>query len=132
MDSCYAVVDEKYGVVELFWSEIEANRSCAKGDSLTSGYCGHVDEMVITGENPLKQPLDNVSRLYEELRQITDGGSESMTHEDAVAELKSADERCVTAETKIAWAIHAIENTGGLPVNINNVLGMLKGERGFG
>ncbi len=33
--------------------------------------------------------LDNIASCYEELRQIIDGGSESMTHEDAVQEVRT-------------------------------------------
>jgi hypothetical protein len=54
-DRCYAVVDAKYGVVGLFWSKEAARRSCETGDSLISGYCGNVEELIIAGENPLRQ-----------------------------------------------------------------------------
>ena len=40
-------------------------------------------------------------QLYEELRAVIDGGSESMTHEDAVEEVKTLKERAVPAPTRI-------------------------------
>ena len=38
--------------------------------------------------------LRETARLYEELRKTTDGGSESMTHEDAVAEIHNVFAEC--------------------------------------
>lgn len=46
-----------------------------------------VKEIYDTIEEALAQP-DKTSKLYEELRSIIDGGSESFTHEDAVQYLK--------------------------------------------
>lgn len=36
-----------------------------------------------------EQPTSNIQFLYEQLRQATDGGSESMTHDDALEQIKS-------------------------------------------
>lgn len=49
---CYAVVDSKYGVISLHWSESEANQICDSGHSLISGYKGSVQRMKIEGELP--------------------------------------------------------------------------------
>ena len=35
-----------------------------------------------------EKPIPNIQFLYEELRQLIDGGSESMTHDDALAQIK--------------------------------------------
>ena len=32
--------------------------------------------------------MSNIEFLYEEIRKVTDGGSESMTHDDAIAQIK--------------------------------------------
>ena len=40
----------------------------------------------------------NIEQAYEELRQATDGGSESMTHEDAVASVKYMQSRIYELE----------------------------------
>lgn len=46
-------------------------------------------ELVDKKLNKLQSVYDSTVRLYEELRNSIDGGSESMTHEDAVKELRS-------------------------------------------
>ena len=52
----------------------------------------------------------NVSRLYEELRTITDGGSVSMTHEDAVASLRAIEDQLEAAESQLRRGVaHAQE-----------------------
>jgi len=48
----------------------------------------------------LDRMYSETARHYEELRQITDEGSESMTHEDAVATLKSADSQLAAVEAR--------------------------------
>ena len=40
-------------------------------------------------------------QLYEELRAVIDGGSESMTHEDAIEEVKALKEPAMPAPTRI-------------------------------
>ena len=42
-----------------------------------------------------------IEQLYEELRAVIDGGSESMTHEDAIEEVKALKELAVPAPTRI-------------------------------
>ena len=49
---CYAVVDEKYGVVSLHWSESEAKQICDSGHTLISGYVGSVQKIKIEGKLP--------------------------------------------------------------------------------
>lgn len=49
---CWAVVDQKYGIVALYWSEKEANEACELGEVLLSGYAGSVEEVEINGTPP--------------------------------------------------------------------------------
>ena len=42
-----------------------------------------------------------IEQLYEELRAVIDGGSESMTHEDAVEEVKALKEPAMPVPTRI-------------------------------
>lgn len=54
--------------------------------------CGTIYKTAGEGRVPLslcKAQPDNTAKLYEELRSIIDGGSESFTHEDAVQYLKN-------------------------------------------
>lgn len=53
-------------------------------------------------EEALAQP-DNTAKLYEELRSIIDGGSESFTHDDAVQYLK--DKLAQPEQEPVAWAM---------------------------
>ena len=50
-------------------------------------------------------------QLYEELRAVIDGGSESMTHEDAIEEVKALKEQHERREP-IAYAIYDIKRGG--------------------
>lgn len=49
---CYAVVDKKYGVLSLHWSEAEAKEIVDSGHTLISGYCGRVERFAISGAIP--------------------------------------------------------------------------------
>ena len=49
---CYAVVDEKYGVISLHWSESEAKQISDSGHTLISGYIGSVQKIRIEGAIP--------------------------------------------------------------------------------
>lgn len=42
-----------------------------------------------------------IEQLYEELRAVIDNGNESMTHEDAIEEVKALKEPAVSAPTRI-------------------------------
>ena len=46
--------------------------------------------------------LPNIQFLYEELRQLTDGGSESMTHDDALDQIRFLQDQCNIAQPKPA------------------------------
>ena len=48
-----------------------------------------------------------IEQLYEELRAVIDGGSESMTHEDAVEEVKALKEPAMPAPTRIIVAVYS-------------------------
>ena len=43
----WAVVDERYGVVGLYWTKDEASRACDAGVGLDSGYAGWIQPMRI-------------------------------------------------------------------------------------
>ena len=49
---CYAVVDEKHGVISLHWSEAEAKEIVDSGHTLISGYPGRVEKLAIGGAIP--------------------------------------------------------------------------------
>jgi hypothetical protein len=51
---CYAVVDQKYGVISLHWSKSEAKQICESGHTLISGYCGTVEKLTINGPIPCR------------------------------------------------------------------------------
>ena len=48
-----------------------------------------------------------IEQLYEELRAVIDGGSESMTHEDAIEEVKALKEPAVSAPARIIVAVYS-------------------------
>lgn len=43
----WAVVDQRYGVVGLYWTKDEASRACDAGVGLDSGYAGSIQPMRI-------------------------------------------------------------------------------------
>lgn len=43
----WAVVDQRYGVVGLYWTKNEASRACDAGVGLDSGYAGSIQPMRI-------------------------------------------------------------------------------------
>ena len=54
VSKCWAVVDQKYGIVALYWSKKEADEACELGEVLISGYAGSVEEVEINGTPPVK------------------------------------------------------------------------------
>lgn len=66
-----------------------------------------------------------IEQLYEELRTVIDGGSESMTHEDAVEEVKALKEPAMPAPapTRIIVAVYGgcVKSIYGdrLPAGVN-------------
>jgi len=43
----WAVMDERYGVVGLYWTKDDASRACDAGVGLDSGYAGSIQPMRI-------------------------------------------------------------------------------------
>lgn len=50
--------------------------------------------------------IKTIEQFYEELRAVIDGGSESMTHEDAIEEVKALKELATPAPTRIIVDVH--------------------------
>lgn len=52
--------------------------------------------------------MSNIEFLYEQLRQAIDGGSESMTHEDALEQVRYWRDKCLLIQPKqtpTAWCL---------------------------
>jgi hypothetical protein len=70
--------------------------------------CQAADELErITTEN---ERLGRTESLYEELRSIIDGGSETMTHADAVQELHDTDDEVESLEQKLSAAQEIVDS----------------------
>ena len=67
---------------------------------------------------PVQEPVQsNIEFLYEELRQATDGGSESMTHTDALKQIAYWREQCNLLNPKpspVAWCLVYEDRRAGL------------------
>ena len=54
--------------------------------------------------------MSNIEFLYEEIRKVTDGGSESMTHEDAIVQIKYWEQEADKYKALIEGASIAVTN----------------------